>query len=578
MPESAISFGRRIRELRQRRELSLRGAALQLRISHPYLVQLEQDIETPSEELIRRISLFYGVEASDLLFIARKIDQTLERVATSFPDQTAQTLQNRRRDLFVSHRSTDKAWVRRLAKELEQVNVRGQPLRIWLDEAEIRPGQSITGEINMALETSRFVALVLTPDYFHSPSGWTDAEWQAALFSDPAGRQGRVLPLLVKDCPYVPALLRHLNMIDFRDEREFDRALTRLVAVIGEGASQQPTRARGQLVTQSGAIHSASIVADRAPVQGNPDTVDEILPCNVLPVISMPEFIWIAPLAKGISSDKGEIKDNIHHHLDSKGEPIYTPVFALNSSQVLSFYDLSAEEGPFSTVVVPKDTRRIPVISYLTTDDTQRVFVSLLNMHIGRHCYSPGVGLVTARDDDRRRYFFPVEEIGKDKEFRWRRSARPRTVLKHYRDREGCITFCRHLAAELPIAQLGSRFYLKINPTWLFTTDGSANTLMKGRRVGVLAMRWMGRERNVQILYHTRFWAYVLARGRSVINVLAGDQSLLIDTQPAFVRVKFGIRDDHLNLERIVQQVADDFDWNEDEVFEQLERGGDDGN
>ena len=196
-------------------------------------------------------------------------------------------------------------------------------------------------------------------------------------------------------------------------------------------------------------------------------------------------------------------------------------------------------------------------------------------MHIGRHCFSSRVGLVSAPDDQRRRYFFPADEEEKDKQFRWRRSARPRTVAKHYRDRDGQIIFCRHLAAELPVARLGNRLFLKIMPTWLFTTDGRANSLMKGKRVGVLAMRWLGRERNVQILYHTRFWAYVLSQGRSVINVRAGDQSLLIDTQPAFVRLRFGIKDDHLNLERMVQQVADDFDWNEEEVLKQLARGED---
>ncbi len=568
-------FGQRIRDLRQGRSLSLRQAASELRISHPYLVQLEQGVETPSEELIRRMSAFFEVDANELLFSARKIDQTIQNVATSFPDQTAQTLQNFRRDVFISHRSTDKAWVRYLAEQLEMVNVGGNPIRTWVDEAEIRPGQSITGEVNKALETSRFVALVLTPDYFRSPSGWTDAEWQAALFKDPAGRQGRVIPLLVKDCPYVPALLRHLNMIDFRDKREFQPALTRLVSTIA-GEPSRTSAARGQLITESGTIAQASIVADRAPVQSNPDPTDEILPCNLLPVISAPEFVWVAPLAKGIASDKMQIKEEIHKQLNALGEPIYSPVFALNSGNVISFHDLSAEEGPFSMAVRSRETRRVPVASYLATPDTQRLFVNLLNMHIGRHCYSSRVGLVTAPDDHRRRYFFPVDEEGRDKQFRWRRSARPRTVAKQYRDREGQIIFCRHLAAELPIARLGNRLFLKIIPTWLFTTDGRANSLMKGKRVGVLAMRWLGRERNVQILYHTRFWAYVLSQGRSVINVHAGDQSLLIDTQPAFVRLRFGINDDHLNLEHMVQQVADDFDWNEEEVLAQLARGGED--
>jgi hypothetical protein len=519
------------------------------------------------------MSSFFEVDANELLFSARKIDQTLQNVATSFPDQTAQTLQNFRRDVFISHRSTDKAWVRYLAEQLEMVNVGGNPIRTWVDEAEIRPGQSITGEVNKALETSRFVALVLTPDYFRSPSGWTDAEWQAALFKDPAGRQGRVIPLLVKDCPYVPALLRHLNMIDFRDKREFQPALTRLVSTIA-GEPSRTSAARGQLITESGTIAQASIVADRAPVQSNPDPIDEILPCNLLPVISAPEFVWVAPLVKVISSDKSQINQHIFFFNDTATTEIYTPVFALNSGNVVSFHDLGAEDGPFSIAVRSRETRRVPVASYLATPDTQRLFVNLLNMHIGRHCYSSRVGLVTAPDDQRRRYFFPVDEEGRDKLFRWRRSARPRTVAKQYHDREGQIIFCRHLAAELPIARLGNRLFLKIVPTWLFTTDGRANSLMKGKRVGVLAMRWLGRERNVQILYHTRFWAYVLSQGRSVINVHAGDQSLLIDTQPAFVRLRFGIKDDHLNLEHMVQQVADDFDWNEEEVLAQLASGG----
>lgn len=568
------SFGQRIRDLRQARSMSLRQAASELRISHPYLVQLEQGVETPSEELIRRIGKFFEVDAHELLFSARKIDQTITSVATSFPDQTARTLSEFRRDVFISHRSTDKEWVRHLAAELEKVNVAGNPIRTWVDEAAIRPGQSITGEINKALETSRFVALVLTPDYFQSPSGWTDAEWQAALFKDPAGRNARVLPLLVKDCPYIPALLRHLNMIDFRDKHSFQVALTRLVSAIA-GEPSRASSARGQLISEYGATARESIVADRAPIQGNPDLANEILPCNLLPVLSAPEFVWVAPLAKSVPPDKTAIKERIHEQLTALGEPIYTPVFALNSGNVVSFHDFSVEEGPFSTVVSSRSTRRVPVASYLSTPDTRRLFVNLLNMHIGRHCYGPRVGLVTAPDDNRRRYFFPVEEDGKDKQFKWRRAARPRTVTKHYRDRENRIIFCRHLAAELPIVRLGERLFLKIMPTWLFTADGRAHTLMKGRRVGVLAMRWLGRERNVQILYHARFWAYVLSQGRSVINVHAGDQPFLIDTQPAFIRLGFGLRHDHLNLENMVQQVADDFDWNEEEVLAQLSRSDD---
>ena len=97
-------------------------------------------------------------------------------------------------------------------------------------------------------------------------------------------------------------------MIDFRDEREFQRALTRLVSTIA-GEPSRTSAARGQLITESGTITLTSIVADRAPIQSNPDPTDEILPCNLLPVISAPEFIWVAPLAKGITSDKARSRN-----------------------------------------------------------------------------------------------------------------------------------------------------------------------------------------------------------------------------------------------------------------------------
>jgi hypothetical protein len=71
--------------------------------------------------------------------------------------------QDIRRDIFLSHRSVDKAFVRRLAADIESVMFQDRPLLTWLDEAEIRPGQSVPGMVNQGLEVSRFIGLVLTP-------------------------------------------------------------------------------------------------------------------------------------------------------------------------------------------------------------------------------------------------------------------------------------------------------------------------------------------------------------------------------------------------------------------------------
>jgi hypothetical protein len=100
------------------------------------------------------------------------------------------------RDIFLSHRSTNKDFVRRLAADIEVEEFQSRHLLTWVDEAEIRPGQSVPGMVNQGLESSRFIGLVMTPDYFQSESGWTDAEWHAALHTDPDNRRARIIPLL----------------------------------------------------------------------------------------------------------------------------------------------------------------------------------------------------------------------------------------------------------------------------------------------------------------------------------------------------------------------------------------------
>jgi hypothetical protein len=137
------------------------------------------------------------------------------------------------RDIFLSHRSANKNLVRQLAGDIENELWQGRRLLTWFDEAEIPIGGSIPGHINEGLENSRFVALIMTPEYFDSPSGWTDAEWHAALHNDPDNRKHRLIPVLAADCPYIPFLLRHLRNIDIREE-DYKKGLRELLAVLRE--------------------------------------------------------------------------------------------------------------------------------------------------------------------------------------------------------------------------------------------------------------------------------------------------------------------------------------------------------
>lgn len=568
-----MTFGQRIRDLRLTKftkPLPVRHVAKELRISHPYLIQLEQGTETPSLELAKRIAEFFGEDETELISLARNIKEKITELTSQFPQQALQAVGSFKRDLFLSHRHVDKPWVRRLAERLKSINIGSNAISVWFDEAEIKPGKSITGQINDGLESSRHVALIMTPDYFESASGWTDAEWQSALYADPVGRHSRVIPLLVKDCPYVPALLKHLGLLDFRHTADFETSLLRLVSLLrGE---QEPTRtSRGQLIAPGGTLSSQTMAAERSIDLGKPDPVTEDLPCNLLPVLSLPEFIWVAPIARQLrKSMRGSITKNFikaeiqDWFLEHPSENPYSPAFLLREDSILSFHDLQAEDGPFASTVEPFRGKRYPVGIWCSDENHRRTFVQMVNMSIARHCRR--VGLVTSNDDKKRRYFYPALEPLKDVTVHWRSGARPRTVTKFNYNASNEVTFCRHLAVELPLVLLGPKYYLQIKPTWIFTKDGTEHTLLTGPRVSSLAMRWTGRERNLQILYHTRFWAYVLSQKKSTVRIHAGDQLLQIDSNPAFIRLPFGITDDRANLESLIYRMNEDIDWKTDVV------------
>ena len=108
-----------------------------------------------------------------------------------------------------------------------------------------------------------------TPEYFQSDPGWTDAEWHAALFTDPDNRKGNILPLLAADCPYIPVLLRHLEVIDIRGNK-FQEGLQLLLRILREDPLPRPTTYNGQLITPFGHINRATLLAERAIPEGDP--------------------------------------------------------------------------------------------------------------------------------------------------------------------------------------------------------------------------------------------------------------------------------------------------------------------
>lgn len=468
----------------------------------------------------------------------------------------------------------DKEFVRALAADLEAHKHGERSLLAWVDEAEIRPGQSIPGAVNQGLETSRFFGIVMTPAYFQSESGWTDAEWHAALHTDPDNRRSRIIPLLVADCPYIPFLLRHLNAIDFREGR-YRQGLERLLAVLCDQPLPRPVAHRGQLITPGGQIDRSTLMAQRAVPQADPDVVSEHLYCNLLPVERMPQYVYVAPIAPKLRRTKkdgseaiptkAQIKEAIRAAQEEAGaERPFTPAFRLSGDSIVTFHDLEVVDGPFATIVEDEEVERVPSTELLRDEDGRKLLISLLNMAVGRH--AARIGLV-ADDTKPGRFYFPPKDGGANVITWIPRKAKARRKVAKPCLQDTKVAFWRHLGAYLKVVFLAGKLYLQVTPTWVITEDGFM--VRKGPGVGRLVIRWTGPERNLHVLYHVRFWTSVLRRGPGPISIRAGDQSLDVSTVPAFVQAGYGIAHDNRDLMGLLDQQAEVIAEAEDAMADQ---------
>jgi hypothetical protein len=119
--------------------------------------------------------------------------------------------------LFISYSRKDGRFVRRLAADLSE-----RQYSIWLDEAELRVGDSLTGRLRIALDAVDYVIAVISP---HSvQSEWVRKELEIAMNNEIERRRIIVLPLLRRHCD-LPGFLKGKVYADFTPPRAYGAAL-----------------------------------------------------------------------------------------------------------------------------------------------------------------------------------------------------------------------------------------------------------------------------------------------------------------------------------------------------------------
>jgi hypothetical protein len=431
-------------------------------------------------------------------------------------------------DVFLCHTGANKDWVRELAERLEMEQVDGRPLRVFFDEWDIAPGENILTRIEEGLRRARFVAVVLSPAL--TRASWPTLEWQSQVYDDPHGKRARIIPLLVEkfdsdtlqpiDIPYPLRLLRYL---DFSKRERFDRECEELLRRV---RGQRPARGRQAL---------AEVVTSIGVVTGPeaPDPVEELLLGNLLPVQEFPEWVYGDDTTAQRQSDVWKTMTG----------SLRVP-FILHEKRLYSFVPPEAADNPFRAFLTGANPKPERTADWLVDEEHARHLVWLCNDALSERCYA--LRIRTPKGD--RKQFYPPSFDGKPRTFSWGR-GRPITLAKV--SETGATPLGVHRSARMRFMELGRKLYLLIEPGYFFTSDGV--TPLEGRQVGVLSVKWGGREGNDTVLRQLLMWARLLAAGGSSISLpVGGGASIRIAPVPIHGRSNLGILGDAANVERLL--------------------------
>jgi len=113
--------------------------------------------------------------------------------------------------LFICHASEDKPVALQFAEY-----VKSHGADVWLDQWEIKVGDSIVQKINDGLQQATHLAVLFSAKSVTKP--WVRREMSSALMRQLADNSITLIPLLIEDCE-IPAIVRDVRYADCRHDR-----------------------------------------------------------------------------------------------------------------------------------------------------------------------------------------------------------------------------------------------------------------------------------------------------------------------------------------------------------------------
>lgn len=126
--------------------------------------------------------------------------------------------------IFISHASEDKPFAKKLSTDLKD-----NGFEVWLDEWEIRVGDSITEKIESGLKKADYLIVVLSDNFIKK--NWPMRELRASIMKQASSGKKFILPVKIDDQP-MPELLSDILYADFRTD--YNSGLDKLVFSISQ--------------------------------------------------------------------------------------------------------------------------------------------------------------------------------------------------------------------------------------------------------------------------------------------------------------------------------------------------------
>ena len=143
--------------------------------------------------------------------IDKDINRDIDYVAiTCFAEKLPQKV-------FLSHSWNDKKIARQIAKDL---NAKG--IGVWIDEVEMKLGDSLLDKISNAIDSIDFVVALLSKASVKSP--WIKTELDIAMHQEVEGKHVKAIPILLDDCE-LPVFLKHKLRGDLRSISDYTKVI-----------------------------------------------------------------------------------------------------------------------------------------------------------------------------------------------------------------------------------------------------------------------------------------------------------------------------------------------------------------